>query len=289
MSAAGSVTWPSAVNPVWRFNWALADAPDAEGIVISQAYFRGREVFYKASLPSLRVQYDGPCGPYKDPLNYGNAHPTSNPASRVAVYSVSFFGFSAAVVEAYHTIGNYRLTERWYFWIDGTIAPRMSSAGLQCNYDHRHHLYWRFDFDIDGAGNDLALEYNTSTPDLGWGPGWHTKQHEIVRVKNPATRRCWAILDKGSQRGYMILPGPHDGVADAFSSGDLWVLRYHGSEDQHGRQGSASNDALAPLLTGEPTDGQDLVLWYCAHLSHEASDGGDDVHTAGPDLIPFRY
>jgi hypothetical protein len=288
MSVSGSVKWPSANNRIWEFNWSLADSPDAEGIVISSAFFRSQEVFYKASLPSLRVQYDGDCGPYKDPLNYNNAQP--NPTNKVNVYTVGFWGFLGVVVEAYHTIGNYKLTERWYFWNDGTIAPRLFSAGLQCNYNHRHHVYWRFDFDIDSPANNLALEYNTTTPDLGWGPGWHTKQHEIVRLKNPATRRCWAILNKGgNQRGYMIIPGPNDSTADAFSTGDLWVLRYHGSEDQHGRQGSAANDDMAPLLNGEPTDGQDLVLWYCGHLHHAASDGGAELHSVGPDLIPFRY
>jgi hypothetical protein len=288
MSVSGSVTWPSAANPIWRFNWTLADSPDAEGIGISGAYFRDHEVLHKASLPSLRVQYDGSCGPFKDSLNYGNSQ--SNPVNHVNVYTVGFFGFLGVVVEAYHTIGNYKLTERWYFWNDGTIAPRLFSAGLQCNYNHRHHVYWRFDFDIDGPANNLALEYNTTTPDLGWGPGWHTKQNEIVRRKNPGTRRSWAILTKtGNQRGYMIIPGPDDGTADVFSNSDLWVLRYHGAEDQHGRQGSATDDGLAPLVNGEPTDGQDLVLWYCAHLRHDAAGGGDEVHSAGPDLIPFGY
>ncbi len=291
MSEAGSVVWPTAANPIWRFNWALEGSPDAEGIVISGAYFRGHEVFYKASLPSLRVQYDGnACGPYKDPLYYDDAHPTGGGSNRVNVYSLWFFGFHAVVVDAYHTIGNYRLTERWTFWNDGQVSPRLFSAGLQCNVNHRHHVYWRFDFDIDGAANNLALEYNTTTPDLGWGPGWHTKSHEIVRVKNPPTRRVWAILQKSSpQRGYMVIPGSKDGVADGFSSGDLWVLRYHGVEDQHGRQGSAQNDGLAPLVNGEPTDGQDLVLWYCGHLAHDAADGGAELHSCGPDLIPFRY
>ncbi len=288
MSASGSVQWPTANNPIWTFNWTLADYPDAEGIAITSAYFRGRQVFYKASLPSLRVQYSGPCGPYKDPLNYNNAQPI--PANKVNIYTIGFWGFLAVVAEAYHTIGAYKLTERWYFWNDGTIAPRLFSAGLQCNYNHRHHAYWRFDFDIDGAGNDLALEYNTTTPDLGWGPGWHTKQQEIVRLKNPATRRCWAILNKGgSYPGYMIIPGPNDTTADAFATGDLWVLRYHGAEDQHGRQGSATDDGMAPLLNWEPTDGQDLVLWYCAHLNHEAADGAAEVHSVGPNLMPFRY
>ena len=37
------------------------------------------------------------------------------------------------------------------------------------------------DFDIDGSTQDLALEYNSNTPNLGYGPGWHKKSVEIVK------------------------------------------------------------------------------------------------------------
>ena len=289
MSESGNVVWPSATEPLWSFNWRLADSPDQEGIVITSATHRGRQVFFKASLPSLRVKYDGPCGPYKDPLNYNNARTTAAcPGNRVCMNSYVSNGLRGLQVQSYHTIGSYRLTHRWVFWEDGQVYPRLYSAGLQCNYDHRHHVYWRFDFDIGGAGNDLALEYNTYTADQGWGRGWHAKTAEITRVKNPASRRSWAVLDKQSGRGYLIYPGSNDGSADAFSSRDLWVLRYRGSEDKNGNQGSPSNDDLQPYVNGEPTDGQDIVLWYCAHLSHEAHSGGDEWHHAGPNLVPFH-
>jgi Cu2+-containing amine oxidase len=290
MSTSGSVVWPSPAEPLWRFNWSLADSPDAEGIVISSAYYRDHQVFYKASLPSLRVQYNGPCGPYKDPLNYNNSQTTTRcPAVRVCVYSYISNGLRGLGVESYHRIGSYRLTHRWVFWEDGQVYPRLYSAGLQCNYDHRHHVYWRFDFDMDGAANDLVLEYNTYTGNIGWGNGWHPKTNEITRVKNPSSRRSWAVMDKATGRGYHILPGPNDGTADAFSNNDLWVLRYRGSEDQHGRLGSASSDDLQPLVNGEVVDGQDVVVWYCGHLVHQSEGGGDEWHHAGPDLVPFRF
>lgn len=291
MAESGHVEWPSSSNPIWRFNWRLADAPDEEGIVISQAYYRGHKVFWKASLPSLRVQYDGNrCGPYKDPLNYNNARTTSRcPGRKVCVYSYWFLGFGGVVVESYHTIGAYRLLNRWIFWNDGQIYPRLYSAGLQCPYDHRHHAYWRFDFDINGAGSDLVLEYNTYTADQGWGPGWHDKTREISRVKNSGSRRSWAIMDTDTWRGYHIIPGTHDGSADVFANRDLWVLRFHWSEDKHGRQGSAYDDELANYLTGEDVDSEDDVVWYCGHLEHEAEEGADEWHSVGPRLIPFRY
>jgi hypothetical protein len=290
MSESGSIAWPSAANPLWRLWYTLADPPDQEGIAIRQASYRGHQAFYKASLPSLRVQYDNNgCGPYKDPLHYANAHPLSG-SNKVRVYTIWSFGLFGVALEAYHTIGAYKLTERWTFWADGRVTPRLYSAGLQCNFNHRHHAYWRFDFDIDGASSDTVFEYNTTTPDTGWGPGWHVKRSEISRVKNPATRRSWAIMDVNSQRGYHVIPGPHDGFADAFAPRDLWVLRYHGIEDRHGQQGSAWDDGLASYLNGEGTERQDVVLWYCGHLGHEAeAHHADEWHHCGPTLIPFRW
>jgi hypothetical protein len=288
MSEAGSVTWPSSQEPIWRFDWQLADYPDEEGIVIRAATYRGKQVFYKASLPSLRVQYDGSCGPYKDPLNYNNAQPTSRcPNSRVCLYSYVSNGLRGLSVESYHRISAYRLTHRWVFWENGQVLPRLFSAGLQCNYNHRHHTYWRFDFDIEGATRDLALEYNTYTPDQGWGAGWNQINTEVSRLKNPPSQRSWAVLDLDSRRGYHVTPGANDGTADAFSTSDLWVLRYRADEDRYGRQGSAAADGLGAYLTGEDTVGQDLVLWYCGHLFHDAHDGGTDWHGCGPTLTPF--
>ncbi|MEV5509468.1 hypothetical protein [Streptomyces orinoci] len=287
MSESGQVSWPEG-QPLWTFDWRLADAPDEEGIVISRAAYRGHQVFAKASLPSLRVQYDGDaCGPYKDPLNYDNSHPTRHcPGRRVCVYSYSGGGQRALSVDSYHTIGAYRLTHRWVFWSNGVVMPRLFSAGLQCRFDHRHHAYWRFDFDIDGPPRDLLLEYNSYGGDEGWGRGWHPFRRETRRVKNAPSRRAWATVDMDSGRGYYLLPGPNDGKADAFSTGDLWLLRYHAAEDRHGRQGSAAGDGLDAYVNGEDVYGQDLVVWYCGHLFHRVSGGGDEWHAIGPDLVP---
>jgi hypothetical protein len=289
MSEFGSVVWPGTASPLWRFNWALADSPDQEGIAVSSVYYRDRQVFYKASLPSLRVQYSGPCGPYKDPLNYNNAQTTSQcPSTRVCQYSYVSNGLRALVIQSYHRIGAYRLTHRWTFWEDGQVYPRLYSAGLQCNYDHRHHAYWRFDFDIGGAGSDLFLQYDTNTPNQGWGNGWQPFTTETTGVKNAPSQRSWAILDTGSGRGYHLLPGSNDGAADSFSNRDFWLIRYRGTEDKHGNQGTASSDGLTPYVNGENVNGQDVVVWYCGHLSHHAHDGGDDWHETGPRLVPFK-
>lgn len=291
MSESGTISWPPG-RPLWEFDWTLADYPSVEGIAISHVRYAGHQLLYKASLPCLRVQYNNnSCGPYKDPLNYSDARVRLQYGpGKVVAYQVTTFGLQGLTLEAYYEIGAYRLIQRWTFWADGRLSPSMHSAGLQCPVDHRHHVYWRFDFDIDDAAHDVAFEYNTTTPNLGWGPGWHQKTYEISRTKSPATRRCWAVMDQHTTRGYFLLPGASDGTADGFSTRDLWVMRYRGSEDLHGAQGSASDDGLATYLNGESVVDADLVLWYCAHLGHDADSGpADEYHSAGPTLMPFRW
>jgi len=199
-------------------------------------------------------------------------------------------GLRGLEVQSYHTIGYYRLTHRWVFWENGRVFPRLYSAGLQCHYNHRHHAYWRFDFDIDDAHSDLLLEYqNDDDTNYGWGRGWQPFRSEASRTKHAGVGRVWAVIDKSSTRGYYIQPGPNDGLADGFSTRDLWVLRYQASEDRHGRQGSAHSDDLWPYLNNEDVDGQDVVVWYAGHLSHMAHAGGDEWHYVGPTLTPFRW
>lgn len=287
MAESGSISWPLA-GPLWTFDYVLGDSAAPEGIALHRVRFRGRQVLYKASLPSLRVQYDGVCGPYKDPLHYGNADTQTN-GRKVAVYDFTVVGIPLLSVESYHRIGSYRLRQRWTFTLDGRIDPRLFSAGLQCNDDHRHHAYWRFDFDINDAMNDAIYEFNTTTPDIGFGPGWHKKFSETSRVKSPTTSRRWAVMDTGAGNGYFVIPGSGDGMPDAFSQRDLWLMRYRGSEDRSGNQGSPGDDGLNAYLDFENIDGADVVLWYCGHLGHHAHDGGDEWHATGPSLVPFRW
>ena len=72
-------------------------------------------------------------------------------------------------------------------------------------------------------------------------------------------------MDNSSGHGYHILPGGNDGIADAFSTRDVWLVRYRGSEDKHGHQGSGWSDDLDRYLNSENANGQDVVVWYCGH------------------------
>lgn len=304
MSAAGHVIWPLD-RPVWDFHWRLGGSPDGEGIALTKVRFKDHGVLFKASLPMIRVQYDYldfslaglqrhiTAGPYKDQLSADNAilFEGSFGNFRVGVQvreGVTHEGLRYLVVDSGHTIGQYRLTGRWIFREDGIILPQLYSAGLQFPANHRHHAYWRFDFDIDGPDDNMAFNRLDWWPqDWGWGPGWRPIEYESS-YSRPASSKI-AVLNTRNGRGYLVLPGPNDGEADGFSEYDFWVHRYHTAEDFRGSLGSPTDDQLVTLHTNESTDGHDIVAWYCAHLNHEAAHGGDEWHVCGPILVPFGF
>ncbi|KAA8879691.1 hypothetical protein F3087_43830 [Nocardia colli] len=280
MSVSGVVSWPPEA-PVWTFNWEMIDG-DTEAIRFREVFYRGKKVLYKASVPMIRVQYDQGGGPYKDQMG------TSNLQRPVEVYEGSpGDGFRFLVVDSYHRIVNYRLLNRWIFRDDGIILPQMYSAGLQHPYNHRHHVYWRFDFDIDGSQNNLALQHLPTSQDWGYGPGWNPKTSEVSTVHTGDNR--WAVMNKDTNRGFLIDKGPFDGTSDWFSNLDVAIVAYHGAEDLRGAHGTSQDDQIWQHVNGENTDGQDNVMWYVAHLAHEAHDGGDEWHVCGPILRHFRY
>jgi hypothetical protein len=289
VSVSGQVSWPPEA-PVWTFRWEVIDG-DSEAIAFRDVQFRGRKVFHKASLPMIRVQYDSAHGPYKDSLSIRNMK------GPVKVYEHLQSGFRHLVVESYHTgydLGRYRLVNRWMFRIDGLILPQLVSAGLQHPSTHRHHVYWRFDFDIAGAANNLALEHPpTSSTNWGYGPGWRPipgeQQTYGFSSATPWWPSAWAVINKPTVIGYMIEPGPRDGMADDFSNFVMSLNAYHGREDLKGRLGTPSDDQVWKHIDGESVDGQDVVFWYVAHLHHHYPGPEFEWHACGPLLWPFGY
>jgi hypothetical protein len=253
-------------------------------------------VLNKASVPLLRVQYDptpsGLIRRFRDDLN-------EQDSAWIEVYEgvatnapIRYFA-----IDTYYNrgIGKYRIVQRWTFWENGVIYARVFSAGEQWPYNHRHHLYWRFDFDISDSNNNLVLEWQ-GYGDYGYGDGWLPITVETARTKQVfPDRTSWAVIDKAplgagtlTLSGYQIIPGDNDGVADDFSRFDLAAELYHPWEDLPGTLGDKNNDHVADFINGESVDGQHVVLWYAAHLFHDISDKGRDWHEAGPTLIPVQ-
>lgn len=314
---------------LWRFlairpaasSGSTTGSGNGSGIELRYVDYRGKRVLYQAHLPILNVEYfaDGiaaRCGPtYRDwqdaeacfqaPLGYDvipGYRVCSGPATTIIDTgddSGNFRGV-AIYVQGQEVVlvsevkaGWYRYVSEWRFDADGTIRPRWGFAGTDnpctCHL-HHHHAYWRFDFDIRTASNNVVEEFND--PPIVGSSNWHTKTYEIRRPRDPAHKRHWRVSNASTGEGYLLVPGAHDGNQTPYGLGDLWVLRYNSSEMDDG-QGFTSDAALSMAHIDRFRDpaelvaNTDVVLWYAGHFLHDASHTvGDRV---GPDLVPVNW
>ena len=323
---AGSVwvTVTQGGNTVWKFlvvRPAASSGTNGSGVELRYVDYRGKRVLYRAHVPILNVKYDGnACGPYRDwqdqegMIQANGADPApgfrlcSSPAQTI-IDSGSDVGNYLGVgiyVQGQEVVlvsemeaGWYRYVSMWRLHTDGTIRPRFGFSAVTsscvCNV-HHHHAYWRLDFDIRTAGNNLVREFND--PPIIPGTNWHDKNFEIRRPRDPAHKRKWRVENKSTGEAYDIIPGPNDGVATAstdwpFPRGDLWVLRYHGSEIDDGVHsiGPPYEAGIDTWVNGEAVNGADVVVWYGAHFTHDVQGDppGQHGHIVGPDLKLVKW
>ena len=323
---AGSVwvTVKQGSTTVWKFlvvRPAASSGTNGSGVELRYVDYRGKRLLYRAHVPILNVKYDGnACGPYRDWQDEeGMIQATgtdvapgfrlcSAPATTildtgsdtgnylgVAIYVQGQEVVLVSEMEA----GWYRYISLWRLHVDGTIRPRFGFTAVQsscvCNI-HHHHAYWRLDFDIRTAANNLVREFND--PPLVGTSNWHNKNYEIRRPRDPARKRRWQVKNTLTGEAYDIIPGANDGIATAmpdwpFPRGDVWILRYRGSEIDDGviATGPPYEAGIDTWLTGEPINGADVVVWYGAHFTHDVAheEPGHFGHIVGPDLKLVKW
>ena len=302
------INWPAA-NPVWSLCWTPPDSSsgiDGSGLELTHVFYKGKRVFWQAHVPVLNVIYDQPsgsCGPtYRDWQNQlvpfeannviqpGYAEPTVPPKTvcdHPGTDAGSFAGVAAQklsnrlILTTQMQAGWYRYIMKWTFYLDGKIEPRFgfTAVNYQCTtMNHTHHVYWRFDFDIEDYPNDRIDQRKFKS--------WANRPVEF-NAKNNGLSRSWRVMDNVTGRGYSVIPGSGDGVADAWAVADLWGLLYYSPEiDDGGAVGGLNGDAaqMNKYLTGEKINGQDVVVWYHAQARHA---GGISCFLAGPTLKPI--
>ncbi|MDE9366524.1 hypothetical protein PZ938_13005 [Luteipulveratus sp. YIM 133132] len=285
------------------------------GVELRYVRYRGRMVLWQAHVPILNVLYDDGVT-FRDwqnqetPFQANGTEPVG-PGWRVCTSP------PATILEASDDSGNFQgvalhydngelrvvseLQAGWYRYIsdwrlrdDGTIQPRFGFAGTKnprtCMV-HHHHAYWRFDFDIEGAGNDVVEQFGWW---LGHRPVWWRISRETSRKRSGSVDR-WRVRDAGTGRGYSITPGLADGTADSYGVSDLWFLRYHSREldDGVGLVGGGPADTRCKLnafLTGESIARTDVVVWYAGHFHHdEHHPSPSQGHIVGPELRPVNW
>ena len=318
------VTVKQGGQTLWRFlavRPAASSGTNGSGIELRFVDYKGKRVLYRAHVPILNVKYDADaCGPYRDwqfqegmiqaqgvdvapgfrlcsapALTIMDTGSDSGNFLGVGIYVLGQEVVFVSELEA----GWYRYVSQWRLGTDGTIRPRFGFAAVEsqcvCNV-HHHHVYWRLDFDIRSAANNRVREFND--PPLFGSSKWHTKSFEIRRPRDFARKRKWRVENTVSREAYEIVPNSGDGVASThpdapFGRGDVWVLRYRGSEIDDGSVaiGPPYEAGLDAWVNGEAVSNHDVVVWYGAHFTHDVNRDGaaQHGHIVGPDLKPVNW
>lgn len=318
------VTVTQGGQTLWRFlavRPAASSGTNGSGVELRYVDYKGKRVLYRAHVPILNVKYDGDaCGPYRDwQYQEGMIQATGTdvapgfrfcPAPALTIIDTgsdtgNFLGVGIYVLAnevvfvSEMEAGWYRYISQWRLGATGTIRPRFAFAAVEhpcvCNV-HHHHVYWRFDFDIRTAGSNRVREFND--PPLLGSSKWHDKRFEIRRPRDFARKRRWRVENTLTGEGYEIVPNTEDGLATAspdwpFGRGDVWILRYRGSEIDDGvvAIGPPYEADIDRWVNGEAIDDHDVVIWYGAHFTHDVNHDGpaQHGHIVGPDLKPVNW
>ena len=325
MHRVNHVTWP-AVNPVWDFCWSRPSSsslPQGEGIEITNVKYQGILIIKRAHIPVINVKYieeSGSCGCFRDWLDSeirfecspspsnGYCTGTTLPAQTVCQHPGSDLGsFTGVAVEDKGThllltsqtsAGWYRYIPVWEFYADGTLQARMDAAAVNNNcvaHSHRHHVYWRFDFAVDGDGNDF-VDYAPSQND-----SYTRVTQERTFIDTGDDRSQWQVGSAGSSALVQIVRNDKDEAAgdpgtpiqNDFPVADGWLLTY--ADNQVTDQGGGCAINLASYVNSQSVNGADVVLWVRASSLHIGEPGGvsescfmfgPTIHVLSPGPIP---
>src|SRR5712691_9054422 len=197
---------------LWRFlvvRPSVSSGASGSGVELRYVDYRGKRVLYQAHVSILNVRYDkDACGPYRDwQYQEGMIQAAGKtvapgfllcptPAKTILDTGSdkgTFLG-TAIYVDGEDVVlvceleaGWYRYVSQWRLYADGTIRPRFAfdatSSSCICN-KHHHHVYWRLDFDVRTAAQNVVREYND--PPVVGASKWHDIKFEVMRLRDAA-------------------------------------------------------------------------------------------------------
>lgn len=275
------------------------------GVELRDVSFKGTRILKRANVPILNVRYDsGACGPYRDwqyqesefEASGFEAAPglllSDTPARTFTETTDDHGDFRGVDLFVDRPTGDiilvsemeaswYRYISKWRLGKDGTIQPEFGFAGTAngctCR-SHKHHVYWRLEFDVGGLARNRLLESAPQASD------WHPIHQEETRDRTfPGMR--WMVRDTDSKHAVRVEPGSDDGVADDYSVHDLWFLHARDSEmdDHHHWTRFFTKTDLDDFANGETLDDGGVVVWYSAEFYHQT---GIPYGYRGPRLVP---
>lgn len=282
----------------WSLDFDLSGRDD--GISLSSVTYEGIPVFDRVSMPAMTVFYDHPpgtppedtCGPFVDRLGLtGGLTPVYwADDAEVVIREFEQLGQSWLEFGILDTLGNYVLYQSWYLSADGQLDAHTFAKGLQCEFDHVHYPFWRFDVDLAGPADDVITRRLPSGE-------LEVLDSEFDAPADSAVGHEWAVTDTVTgdtvhlafDDGSWNVPGqvvPEELYATNVVSGRVVDSR---------EQGAWRLPALVDLgyNDGASLDGADISLWYRGFLPHTAEEGPELWHSTGVrmqvELAPRYY
>ena len=254
----------------WKVHWRLTESA---GIMIYLADYRGHRVLWEGSLPYVtvdhqRAELDLPGESTDEP---GEVHgpwwlPLGTRTLEGPVRMQSFRG--GVELSAAFAAGPYRYTQLWRFHADGRMSPWLTILGPGVHDQHTYHPHWRFDFDLDSARRDVLECFEGERWRRVDREGWFPYSGEADEHGN-----VWRQIDFGT--GAAINLRPH-----SWDDAEVFAIRYHDGEwAPYSPRSTAGAQAFPAAYVGEePLEGEDVTLWYVAHVHFDQSY----PYTAGP-------
>lgn len=190
----------------------------------------------------------------------------------------------------------YLYTSRAFFYANGSFDLQFgfgNSNGTNNSITHWHHNYWRLDFDIDGADNNVLSINNVAQPT------------EFFSLINPTGGpsggpRTYEVRNSQTGRGYRMIPGDADYASPVNQSGrnfhltDVLGTVYRANE--YTDRGSTNNLGDCAMLHGNLVNGEniigsgagaDVVLYYRVGVRDLTGVNSMICKSAGPAFIPL--
>lgn len=176
-----------------------------------------------------------------------------------------------------YVAGWYLYSMRWTFHQDGTIEPFFGLGNSNGTYNtttHWHHNYWRFDFDIDGAGGDqLLLDGQLQSTEFS---AVH-QRGRVYGVRDSVTGRGYNVLpgDSTSPPGAMDLVFPANESGRNFHTVDAMGTLFANNEFGDNPNYSLSDcgvNVSALVTPTVPISSSDVVLYYRGGVRDSAGD-----------------
>ena len=199
----------------------------------------------------------------------------------------------------------YMYSSRFVFYSDGRMQPSFGFGNRNGTFNdvtHWHHNYWRFEFDIDGLGNNVVSIDNTD------------QSVEFSDVRNVGGGigggpRTWSVRNAVSGNGYRLVPGASDYAFQTNESGrGFHTVDFMATKAHVGEYGDTPSYDLFDcemhkenLVNGESIANTNQALYYHVSVRDTTANswppgcsGGSCLpqdsmvcKKAGPTLVPI--